>query len=250
MYNSEITGILKEILVPEEEFVFGFSDMKGLIEEKFPGFRYAISIGKKLNDKVVENLVDGPTLEYFNHYKQVNMDLTELSARIQSELTASGIESISVKPTIRLKEETQYLENLSYDISHKMVATRAGLGWIGKTDLLISFKFGPRLRLTSILLREDPGVNSEPVERSFCGTCKTCVVKCPAKAATGKSWNIRVHRDEFFDPFKCREMCAELARRKLNVAEHICGLCVSICPGKGSLRKKIRPQQTGPPVQD
>ena len=30
------------------------------------------------------------------------------------------------------------LPNLRYDISHKMVATRAGLGWIGKTDLFVS----------------------------------------------------------------------------------------------------------------
>lgn len=245
MRNSEITRILKEILVPEEEFVFGFSDMGGLIEDKFPGFRYAISIGKKLDDDVVDNLRDGPTLEYFHHYKQVNMDLSELTARIRSELTAAGIESISIKPTIKLNEETQYLENLTYDISHKMVATRAGLGWIGKTDLLISFKFGPRLRLASVLLREDPGVNLTPVEKSYCGTCKACVINCPAKAATGKSWNIGVHRDEFFNPFKCREMCAELSRRKLGVAEHICGLCVYIC-----LKKKTQPQQTDLPCQD
>jgi epoxyqueuosine reductase QueG len=42
--------------------------------------------------------------------------------------------------------------------SHKMVATRAGLGWIGKTDLFVSNKYGPRVRLASI--RIDAPVSS------------------------------------------------------------------------------------------
>ena len=33
-----------------------------------------------------------------------------------------------------------------------MIATRAGLGWIGKTDLFISKDIGARLRLVSILI--------------------------------------------------------------------------------------------------
>jgi epoxyqueuosine reductase QueG len=32
-----------------------------------------------------------------------------------------------------------------------MAATRAGIGWIGKKDLLVSEKFGPRNRLASVL---------------------------------------------------------------------------------------------------
>jgi len=230
MSNPEIAAILKKNLVPEENFVFGYSDMKDLIAGKFPGFRYAISIGKRLDDRIIDKLQDGPTLEYFHHYNQINRELTEISAAIQSELTRSGIDCIAIRPTIKLKEEKEYLEDLTYDLSHKMVATRAGLGWIGKTDLLVSYKFGPRLRLVSILLKDNPGIKSSPVGRSYCGKCKVCVIKCPAQAANGKPWNVNIHRDEFFDPFRCREKCAELARQKLNVDEHICGLCVYICP--------------------
>jgi epoxyqueuosine reductase QueG len=111
-----------------------------------------------------------------------------------------------------------------------MVATRAGLGWIGKTDLLISKKFGPRLRLVTILLDRDPGTTAVPIDKSKCGKCNICVEKCPAQAANGMLWNIKVHRDLFFNAFKCREKCGELARQKLNVDERICGLCVSVCP--------------------
>ena len=44
-----------------------------------------------------------------------------------------------------------------------------------------------------------------------------------------------VHRDSFFDAYKCREKCAELAKQKLNIDKRICGICVSVCPiGKKS----------------
>ncbi|OFY64528.1 MAG: hypothetical protein A2V64_08625 [Bacteroidetes bacterium RBG_13_43_22] len=73
------------------------------------------------------------------------------------------MESIAIDPTVTAGTEAyndEYLRTLTVDISHKMVATRAGLGWIGKSDLLISREFGPRLRLVSMLLNQDPGVDS------------------------------------------------------------------------------------------
>jgi epoxyqueuosine reductase QueG len=111
-----------------------------------------------------------------------------------------------------------------------MVATRAGLGWIGKTDLLISKDFGPRLRLVSLLLKQKPECESMPVDKSRCGKCTVCVEKCPARAANGKLWNVHVHRDDFFDARKCREKCGELAMERLHVSVRICGMCVAVCP--------------------
>jgi len=111
-----------------------------------------------------------------------------------------------------------------------MIATRAGLGWIGKTALFISDEFGPRLRLVSILINKNPDTESIPIDYSKCGQCNICVEKCPATAANGKLWNINIHRDEFFDAYKCREKCGELAKQNLNVDIRICGLCVAVCP--------------------
>lgn len=230
MEDTLITRTLNKYLRPQWNFVHGFADMGNLISADFPGYRYAISIGKKLDDNIVNELNDGPTLEYFRHYNTINSELTSLSEKIGSELISAGVECMVIKPTIKLSSEPRYLRNLTYELSHKMVATRAGLGWIGKTDLLISFKFGPRLRLVSILLKHNPGVTAVPVVKSKCGKCNICVESCPAGAANGMLWNKDVHRDDFFDPFTCRDKCGELARQKLNVDEHICGLCVYVCP--------------------
>jgi len=227
-----ISDIVKRNLIPEADFVFGFADLNGLIPRKFNGYRYGISIGKRLDDRIIDNIKEGPTIEYYNYYNQVNKELAELTRRIESDLIENKIESNVIEPTVNQAEEKykDYLKTLTVDISHKLVATRAGLGWIGKTDLFISEKFGPRLRLVTILLKQYTGTPSVPVNESRCGRCVICVEKCPAKAASGKLWNITTHRDEFFDAQKCRKKCSELARQRLNVDERICGLCVAVCP--------------------
>ncbi len=227
-----ISKIVKNNLIPSGDFIFGFADLRGLLSNKFDGFNFGISIGKRLENNIIDKLQDGPTMEYYHYYNRINRELSVLSKKIQFDLDQAGIGSIAIEPTIFLdaKENEMYLKSLVYDISHKMVATRAGLGWIGKTDLLISYAFGPRLRLTSILLRQNPGINSIPVDESKCGNCKICVLRCPANAANGKLWFKGTDRNEFFDAFKCREKCGELAKGKLKVNERICGLCVCVCP--------------------
>ena len=227
-----IRSIIEKYLDPGHEYIYGFADLQGLLPGKYSDFRYGISIGKRLNDRIIDNLKDGPTLEYYNHYNSVNRELSELTEKIHNDLRRNSINSLPVVPTIALgaKQNSKYLKSLTYDISHKMVATRAGLGWIGKTDLLISKAFGPRLRLVTILLEQEPGCNVKPIEKSRCGDCNICVTKCPAKAASGLLWDVNKHRDLFFNAYKCRNKCGELAKQMLNVNERICGLCVSVCP--------------------
>jgi len=236
-----IREIIRKHLQPETEFIFGFADLNELISSRFNGYKYGISIGRKLDDRIIDRIIDGPTIEYYKYYKQVNRELAAITSGIMSELSEHGIECLPIEPTVSHAEEKykDYLKTLSVDLSHKLVATRAGLGWIGKTDLFVSTRFGPRLRLVSILLKERPGKTGTPVEKSRCGKCSICVDKCPAAAATGALWNISVRRDDFFNAHKCRDMCAELALKRLNVDERICGLCVAVCPTGKRIKASI-----------
>ena len=227
-----IQEIIKQNLVPSNDYIFGIAHLSGIIDKKFGDYPCGISIGKRLNDKIIDKIKNGPTLEYLEHYHQINIELFEVAEKIKTDLTKAGIGSIIFKPTIptNSKEFEKYMKTLRYEVSHKMIATRAGLGWIGKTDLLISKEFGPRLRLVSILIDRQVPNGTIPVEKSKCGNCRICVEKCPAGAANGKLWNVNIDRDEFFDAYKCREKCGELTMKLLNVDKRICGICVSICP--------------------
>jgi epoxyqueuosine reductase len=232
MLNQILHQILEKHLIPSNEYIYGFANMNGLLHKKYEDYPFGVSIGRKLDDNIVNGIKDAPTLEYFYHYENINKELQAISEKISSDFNEAGIGALTIKPTLSTNsgEFDPYLTTLRYEISHKMVATRAGLGWIGKTDLFISPVFGARLRLTSILINKEIKPELKPVDKSKCGECTVCVEKCPAKAATGQRWDINTDRDLFFNAFKCREKCGELCRIHLKVDRRICGICVAVCP--------------------
>jgi len=232
---SSIQDRIKAIVSDEDEFILGFADLRGLLDDKFKGHEYAIVIGMRLDDKIMDSLVDGPTREYFDHYNETNRKLSKLAERILKELKARDVSCILIPPTVNDEElDENYYKTLTCDFSHKMAATRAGLGWIGKTDLFVSEKFGPRVRLVTILVNHPLNCSKAPVIESRCGKCDLCVRECPASAATGKLWNVNIKRDEFFDAFKCREKCKELSHKHLKKDISLCGICMAVCPiGRG-----------------
>lgn len=229
--QQRINEILKRNLIPGDSFLYGFSNLTGLLAPDFGGFVFAITIGKRLDFDIVEQIREGPTPEYYTHYRSMNSELSGMSVQIASDLTSIGVKTRLVDPSVTTDSlDTLYIKTLRTPFSHKMAGTRAGLGWIGKTDLFISKQFGPRLRLVTLLTDTPLVSKSNPINKSHCGTCSLCVEACPAKAASGKLWDITVDRDEFFDAFKCRKQCAEFGRTRLSMDARVCGVCVAVCP--------------------
>jgi len=226
-----IKNIVESHLIPAEGYIFGFASLEGLLNKKFENFHYGICIGKKLDDRIIDSISEGPSIEYFNLYKRTNNELAEIAGNISIDLKKNGIDTINIPPSTSTNElETVYASTLRTELSHKMVATRAGLGWIGKTDLFISREFGPRLRLVSILTNTPLSSQKEAIDRSLCGKCRICVDICPANAAKDMLWDTETDRDEFFDAHKCRAQCREFGRTRLNSDILVCGICVSACP--------------------
>lgn len=227
----DIEERIRDIVPAEGEYIVGCANLKNLLADKYRGYDYGIIIGKKLSGEIIDSISTGPNHAYHKLYIETNKNLSELISEIAKVLTHCKIRNTVIEPTLTDEEITdEYYKTLKTDFSHKMAATRAGLGWIGKTDLFISEKFGPRLRLATVLVDYPLNVSSSPIEESRCGDCQLCVEKCPAKAANGLSWNITVDRHEFYDPFKCREKCLELSWKNMKKHVSICGICVSICP--------------------
>jgi epoxyqueuosine reductase len=216
----------------------GFAELKGLLVGRYAGYSYGISILRRLDARIVDGIEDGPTREYFDLYHSINSELNDIAGKIAAELSAQGIVCEAVMATARDEDlDEQSRETLSHLLSHKLVATRAGLGWIGKTDLLVSRRFGPRVRLASIVTTAPLEVGVPTVE-SECGRCRLCVEQCPAQAATGASWHAGGAREAFFDAFKCRDYCRKISMQRLGESISLCGKCVNVCPlgvDKGSV---------------
>jgi reductive dehalogenase len=64
------------------------------------------------------------------------------------------------------------------------LAIKAGLGELGRHGLLITKRFGPRVRIAKVLTNLPLAVD-KPIEfgvKSFCETCKKCAELCPGQA--------------------------------------------------------------------
>lgn len=228
--HEKIEAALRSCL-PPERYRFGFADLHGLLPNEYAEYPSGISILRKLDSQAADSAVDGPSPAYFREYNRANEELAEAAAAVAAAVSALGLKALALPPTLHDAQlDEHYKATLRAPISHKMLATRSGLGWIGKTDLLVSVDFGPRVRLASVLLGSELPAYGEPIERSRCGSCDACARSCPARAATGAEWRVGVDRDEFFDAHKCRENCLMLSRLRLGENVSVCGICVSVCP--------------------
>jgi epoxyqueuosine reductase len=242
MRTEQIEEFIKSVVSDiENDFVVGFAYMGGLLGEKLKDYNYCIVIGKKLDYKIIDSIKDTPTPEYFDLYDRTNKELRELSLKLSGYLESKNMPHLIIMPSGITQDTKNYnSDTLTYYFSHKMAATRAGLGWIGKTALMITEKFGPRVRFASVLLQEPlekNGVPIEksvvPVEKSLCGNCRICVEECPAGAGSGREWDIETGRDSFFNAYACMNKCRELSLNNLGKNITICGICVKVCPKTG-----------------
>jgi epoxyqueuosine reductase len=188
------------------------------------GLPRALSLAVALDPIVIRGISEGPTREYFAEYKRVNEVLTSLCERVTGVLAKLGREARAVEPTTaRFDEHT-----LRMPVQHKTIATRAGLGWIGKSALLITKGYGPAVRLSSVLTDAEFETNI-PVDEPRCGDCHRCVDRCPAGAIVGRHWSVDATRESIYNAFTCRDTARSLAGRQ-GIEATICGICITACP--------------------
>jgi epoxyqueuosine reductase len=187
------------------------------LPEKIRG-RYdrAVALAKRLADGVLEDLFDHPTPLYFHHYRQLNFFLDRGAFLLASEIQEAGFGALPIPASQVLDPEKQ-----TAHLSHKQIGRLAGLGHIGRNNLLVTPDFGSRIRLVTVLT-DMPLAADSPLDAD-CGACRACLPACPVGAIKD--------RPEDFDHRACFEKLDEFRRLRL-VSQHICGLCVKACRGR------------------
>jgi epoxyqueuosine reductase QueG len=218
--NEDIT----KYLLDNGAAMIGFADLKEIDAAARDNLPYGISIGIALNPEVVTGIKIGPTAEYHGEYKKVNNLLDNLS-----RITAQFLINKGYKAEPRLATVGEDKATLTAKLPHKTTATRAGLGWIGKNNLLITRLYGPAVRLVTVLT-DAPVTTGQSIDKSLCGHCRHCVDACPAHALTGENWEAGLPREKLFDAFACRGMARNLTQKLIGEAVSICGLCITACP--------------------
>jgi hypothetical protein len=101
-------------------------------------------------------------------------------------------------------------------MSLKILAKAAGLGWQGRSLLIISPEHGPLHRLIAILTDIPLQVNQ--VVKNECGDCRKCIEACPQNALTFVAFNDHPsYREDVLDIETC-------------LGDHGCLSCILPCP--------------------
>jgi epoxyqueuosine reductase len=177
---------------------------------------FAISIGFHLSDSILEGIENQPTPLYFHHYQRVNILLDNIGLMATSAIQALGCRAIPI-PASQIVD----WKNQRGHLSHKHIARLAGLGWIGRNNLLVNEKFGSRIRLVTILT--DLPLATDSALSKDCGSCRACQSVCPVGAIKD--------RPEDFDHLRCYEEL-KVFSKTLHFSHHICGICVKACQGQ------------------
>jgi epoxyqueuosine reductase QueG len=195
--------------------------------EMIAQFPRALSVGVVMPFAIVDQLPrpreKAVALAYRTHsYSILNDRLDQITSKLTSRLQKRGYLAFPVRASQTVDEE-----KLIGHISHKLAAHMAGLGWIGKSCLLVTPEVGPRVRWATVLTNA-PLPTGKPMEVR-CGTCTDCVDACPVSAFTGRNFSPSEPRESRFDAKKCDEYL-DWYKRVPDMEISVCGMCVYACP--------------------
>jgi len=203
--------------------VFGVADLERL-QKNVPdllarvgeGYARAIVCGVRLQKAVLDGIADSPTPLYFHNYRQANYQLDTIALALADRMQEAGWRALAVPASQVISRDP-----MSGHISHKLLGWSAGLGHIGRNNLLVHPRYGSQVRYVSVLT-DMPLPADGPVDGD-CGACRACVSACPARAIG--------ERAKDFNLTACYAKLTEFTHLPF-IGQHICGVCLKTCPGR------------------
>jgi epoxyqueuosine reductase QueG len=226
MTAAEIDALLRSRGIAE----WGVANMRrepgfAPAEHHAPDLPQAFSIVARHEAAALAGVDVAPTPAYYADYNRLNALLNDTGAALVDALSAVGHEAELVPSTVP-EDDYDLIEDWGAAgvFAHKTAATRAGLGWIGKTALFVSERFGPWVRLATVFTDLALPVGT-PIEEGRCGACRACVDACPADAGRDVQWRAGMSRDELYGEKAC-----EVYTERFDDLGGVCGNCMAVCP--------------------
>ena len=204
--------------------LFGVADISSIKEQfqisggNIKRFDRAACLGARLSAAILDEIQNQPTKIYFHHYRTVNTFLDQTALRLVNFIQSKGFNALPIPASQIVDWDKQ-----SAHLSHKKIGYLAGLGWIGRNNLLVNKELGSQFRIVTVLT--DMPLKSDKPVREDCGACRLCIEVCPAQAIKENPAD--------FEHLRCFAKLKEFQKQHI-VEQYICGICVKACRGHHS----------------
>lgn len=215
--NDEIWQALLQYSWEKHRVVVGFTELPNslIFKGKAVPFSYALVFVQEMQRQPIEKAPEIEAgMEVVNVYDSLGKATNDICAWLNRQF---GIIGMANHPLGGL-------------VDFVPLAEKAGMGFIGRSGLLITPQFGPRCRISPIFIYKPLFAFTDNRPRlsiqSFCAKCGKCVRACPKNAIYTQPVKVEGgKRVQAYD----REACFHSFAATMG-----CGVCISQCPFSSS----------------
>ncbi len=203
--------LLQELKIRGAKIIH-FVDISQIPRNQNKNFPSAVLFGIPLSQPYLKEIRNTPLyVEKMKQNGEISTDefhLTELKTDqiaddIEYFLRLKGFEAYSQSEKNIVRSGFYNKQLQTTPLPHKTIASLAGLGWIGKHNLLVTPKYGSAISMCSVLTNAPLETVLHQPQQSLCGSCTICKNICVANAIKGTNWSSQLSRNELIDVTKC-----------------------------------------------
>ena len=192
---------IEELLIERGADIIRFIDISNLPVNQTQGYPRAIVFCMALSKDFIIAMCAGEKRE--QEFVDKEHETDALADWLAEYLLQQGYKSYSQSEKSNSRSGNYDEKTHASKFPHKTIARLAGIGYIGKNNLLINEKYGCTFSMCTVLTDARVATKKYPLALSKCGDCCICKQVCSENAILGNEWSEMTGREGVFDVFKC-----------------------------------------------
>ena len=219
---KSVTEVLKKIAIALGAVSVGCTNLEEIFVYSHKG-RFDNNYGKKIileHQNVFVFLVE-MDFRQMSQAPKASTIFESANQYYQAAVISKTLEAIILK----LGYDAKAHYDAHYDLILPPIAVQAGLGELGRNNILIADKFGSRVRIGAVTSNINLDIDS-PISigaEQFCDVCKKCAINCPTKTLSLNNKSLVRGIDKWTTKV---ENCYSIWR----YYGTDCGICMAVCP--------------------
>lgn len=193
---------IKKLLSEKGANIVRFVDISSLPANQTQGYMKAIVFCMALSKEFIIAMRDGVKIDR-DEFVEKEHETDALADWLAEYLRQIGYRAYSQSEDSHQRNGNFDAKTRSSRLSHKTIARLAGIGYIGKNNLLITEEYGCGFSMCTVLTDAPITTENHPPLLSKCGHCDICTQVCAENAILGNEWSELTGREGVFDVDKC-----------------------------------------------